>query len=175
MSPRSQSCSAVNESIATTEVSACDLAGIESCAGRLTVDAMVRERLAERSAAGPGGADRGGSGGRRYAGARRGGANIGQTVTFACAGTDANGRLLQWELLVQSRGNSMIPEDSRKGDEVTLAWEVVDNHVRENADIQIRLWSEGKYHRHGEWDDYFLVHYHVLSPLVVKALTCLTS
>jgi hypothetical protein len=60
----------------------------------------------------------------------------------------------------------MIPEDSRKGDEVTLAWEVVDNHVRENADIQIRLWSEGKYHRHGEWDDFFLVHYHVLSPLV---------
>ena len=58
----------------------------------------------------------------------------------------------------------MIPEDSRKGDEVTLAWEVVDNHVRENGDIQIRLWSEGKYQRHGEWDDYFFVHCHVLSP-----------
>ena len=50
MSPRSQGCSAVSESIATTEVSACDLARIESCGGRLTVGAMVREWLAERSA-----------------------------------------------------------------------------------------------------------------------------
>jgi CO/xanthine dehydrogenase FAD-binding subunit len=32
------------------EVSACDLTRIESCGGRLTVGAMVRERLAERSA-----------------------------------------------------------------------------------------------------------------------------
>jgi CO/xanthine dehydrogenase FAD-binding subunit len=32
------------------EVSACDLARIESCGGHLTVGAMIRERLAERSA-----------------------------------------------------------------------------------------------------------------------------
>jgi threonine dehydrogenase-like Zn-dependent dehydrogenase len=50
MSPRSQGCSAVSESIATIEVSACDLARIESCGGWLTVGAVVRERLAERSA-----------------------------------------------------------------------------------------------------------------------------
>jgi len=31
------------------EASACDLARIESCGGWLTVGAMVRERLAERS------------------------------------------------------------------------------------------------------------------------------
>jgi hypothetical protein len=48
MSPRSQGCSAVNESIAPTEVSACDLTRIESCGGQLTVGAMVRKRLAER-------------------------------------------------------------------------------------------------------------------------------
>jgi len=50
MSPRSQGCSAVSESIATIEVSACDLARIESCGGRLTVGAIVRKRLAERPA-----------------------------------------------------------------------------------------------------------------------------
>jgi len=50
MSPRSQGCSAVNESIAPTEVSACDLTRIESCGGQLTVGAMVRKRLAERPA-----------------------------------------------------------------------------------------------------------------------------
>jgi hypothetical protein len=55
MSPRSHGCSAVNESIATTKVSACDLARIESCGGRLTVGAMVRGGHEERSAAGPGG------------------------------------------------------------------------------------------------------------------------
>jgi hypothetical protein len=49
MSPRSQGCSAVNESIATTKVSACDLTRIDSCRA-LTVSAMVRERLAERPA-----------------------------------------------------------------------------------------------------------------------------
>ena len=68
-----------------------------------------------------------------------------------------------------ARAEPRKQHDSRrqqKGDEITLAWEVVDNHVRENADIQIRLWSEGKYHGHGEWDDYFFVHCHVLSPLV---------
>jgi len=32
------------------EVRACDLARIESCGGQLTVGAMVRKRLAERSA-----------------------------------------------------------------------------------------------------------------------------
>ena len=48
MSPRSQNCSAVNESIATIEVSLCDLARIASCGGQLMVGAM--ERLAERSA-----------------------------------------------------------------------------------------------------------------------------
>jgi len=36
--------------MATIEVSACDLARIESCGGQLTVGAMVRKRLAERSA-----------------------------------------------------------------------------------------------------------------------------
>ena len=50
MSPRSQNCSAVSESIATMEVSACDLARIKSCGGQLTVGAIARERLAERSA-----------------------------------------------------------------------------------------------------------------------------
>jgi len=89
----------------------------------------------------------------------------GQTVTFRCAGTDPHGRLLRWELRVVSRGGSMIMEDARKGDEVTLTWEVVDNHIRENADIWITMWSDSPHHRHGEYDERYHLHYHALPPV----------
>ena len=57
----------------------------------------------------------------------------------------------------------------------TLAREVVDNHVRENADIQIRLWSEGTTIGTASGTITSLSTITRFHHLWVKALTCLTS
>lgn len=93
----------------------------------------------------------------------------GETIEFKCAGTDPHGRNLFWEIRVQSRGNSMVQEDARKGDEVTLTWNVVNNHVRENTDVWVTVTSDGEYHRHGEFDDRFHLSYRVLPPVIGQA------
>lgn len=89
----------------------------------------------------------------------------GDCITFKCIGSDPHGRLLRWDLRVKSRGGSMVTEDGRKGEEVTLSWTVHPNQIQEGADVWITLESDSQYHRHGEFDDRFHLAYHVLPPL----------
>lgn len=93
------------------------------------------------------------------------GVRPGDCIAFRCVGSDPHGRSLRWELRVKSRGQSMIEEDSREGEHVTLYWNVHPNQIQEGADVWISLESDGQYHRHGEFDDRFYLAYHVLPPL----------
>jgi hypothetical protein len=81
----------------------------------------------------------------------------GDQVSYWCAGWDPDGRALRWDLRVD-----MVNIDTATGNEVTLKWDVQDEHIGESKFVDIRLSSDRPYHRHSACDDQVTFRYSVL-------------
>ncbi len=86
-------------------------------------------------------------------------AQVGTTVEFVCRAWDPAARLLTWKLLINGQEIS-----EATGNNVTLAWPVIESHVGENTFIYIKMYSNGKYHRFLQWDGNFVARYAVDPP-----------
>ncbi len=70
---------------------------------------------------------------------------VGQVVTFDCHATDPRGRLIHWKVTAWPGGEV----DSATGDDVELRWTVSEASVGDQVMAQMRMISDGKYHRWG--------------------------
>lgn len=86
---------------------------------------------------------------------------VGETVTFAVRGWDAQGRVLKWRLL-KGLGGQVI--DEQEGSDATLTWKVTEADVNVNIFLKIDLESSGSFHRHGSVDQSVLFQYEVDPP-----------
>ena len=88
--------------------------------------------------------------------------NVGQTVTFTCRGSDAQGRPLRWRM-VSAPGQG--PAVEGVGDEVRFSWIADMRHVGERARVLIYLEPESHFHRwEGRHDGLGLFYYKVNPP-----------
>lgn len=86
--------------------------------------------------------------------------NVGDVITFDCAGTDAQGRELRWLL----RTYSTMLVDQAVGDRVALRWVVGVQDVQDDHMVRITLQSDGRFHRQGDYDQMVHFPYHVVPP-----------
>lgn len=75
---------------------------------------------------------------------------VGDTVTFACVGSDAQGRPLNWSLSLGQTGRTL---QEAEGDRVTLSWTVMREHVQQSQWPYIVVRSSGEFHRYPTFDD----------------------
>jgi hypothetical protein len=85
---------------------------------------------------------------------------VGDQVTFGCRGWDAQGRALSWRL------ETVLDRDLDlgTGSDVTLKYTVSEADVRERVHLRVSMTSNGKFHRHGSYDDSLSVYYSVDPP-----------
>lgn len=86
--------------------------------------------------------------------------HVGDTVTFTCAGTDPQDRMLEWKL--SAIGIRETKVRARSGETVTLTWRAAT--TSENCEVQIHLNSVGDYHRRWSHDGLVLFTYRVVPP-----------
>jgi hypothetical protein len=92
---------------------------------------------------------------------------VGDKVTFACLGTDPQGRALRWSLTIFRSGSAKEPYDDKvesDGGNATLTWTINEKHVAEEVTAMVNMASSGKYHRDGNDDDRRLFIYAVDPP-----------
>jgi hypothetical protein len=83
----------------------------------------------------------------------------GDTVEFECRGWDSQGRKLQWTC--GSNASSVTAE----GPQVRLTWTASKEDVGQLCPIDIKLNSDGEYHRHTYYDQKVTYHFKVDPPL----------
>lgn len=87
---------------------------------------------------------------------------VGDVLTFRCVGMDPQDRQLVWTLKVYAGVAPTL--DTAAGPEVTLTWTVTEEHVAETCIIDIRMQSDGKYHRFAWGGDFSLNAFYAVEP-----------
>ncbi len=87
----------------------------------------------------------------------------GDEVTFDVGAADPAGRTIVWsDGLMTALGRSST---TTEGEDVTMRWTVMDDHVGETAVYEIKFAAkDDPYHRKGSYDGRVMFHYEVLPP-----------
>ena len=95
---------------------------------------------------------------------------VGEQLSFTCRATDPQGRALLWELYVMHGGTagSYRRVDQAAGNAVAMKVTVDERLVGESAIALIKMKSDGKYHRGGDYDEQRIYTYAVDPPLEVS-------
>lgn len=88
---------------------------------------------------------------------------VGQVVRFECRAWDSQGRTLLWRWSppgLVAQGTAFLA----RGAEAELEWLVREDDVQQDAQVSIMLLSEGRFHRHGSFDQHVGFYYDVEPP-----------
>lgn len=84
---------------------------------------------------------------------------VGDKLTFACRGTDAQGRAIKWSVA----STPWASDEETEGPDATLNVPIRDAHVSQRTAFAIRMVTASKHHRiEGAWDAYVIFYYRVL-------------
>jgi hypothetical protein len=89
---------------------------------------------------------------------------VGTTVEFDCAGWDPHGRELSWMLRTTNSSGETSVRDEASGTNARLRFSIDSREVGEGLRANLHVTSDGKYHRHGVYDDWVTFIYHVVPP-----------